>query len=65
MISPIAREQLVVSIDRIRSIAMAELLPTSMIQGEKVWLREMVKRDLETFARNRNDLEIGNDGQVN
>lgn len=38
---------------------MSELLPTPMIQGERVWLRAMEKRDLETFARNRNDLEIG------
>jgi RimJ/RimL family protein N-acetyltransferase len=30
-----------------------------MIQGDQVWLRAMERRDLETFARNRNDLEIG------
>lgn len=38
---------------------MEKLLPTPMIQGEKIWLRAMEKRDLETFTRNRNDLEIG------
>lgn len=38
---------------------MAEQLPTPMIQGEKVWLRAMERRDLETFARNRNDRDIG------
>lgn len=40
-------------------IYIKESLPTPMIQGEKVWLREMEKRDLETFAGNPNDLEIG------
>jgi RimJ/RimL family protein N-acetyltransferase len=38
---------------------MKELLPTPMIQGEKVWLRAMEKRDFEAFAEGRNDLEIG------
>ena len=38
---------------------MTKLLPTPMIQGEKVWLRAMEKRDLETFLRMSNDLEIG------
>jgi RimJ/RimL family protein N-acetyltransferase len=38
---------------------MDKLLPTPMIQGERVWLRAMEKRDLDIFARNRNDLEIG------
>lgn len=38
---------------------MAELLPTPMIQGEKIWLRAMEERDMETFARGRNDLELG------
>ena len=38
---------------------MMETLPTPMIQGEKVWLRAMEQRDLEIFAKNRNDMEIG------
>lgn len=38
---------------------MKETLPTPMIQGEKVWLRAMEQRDLEIFAKNRNDFEIG------
>jgi hypothetical protein len=38
---------------------MDELHPTPMIQVEHVWPRAMESRDLETFARNRNDLEIG------
>lgn len=38
---------------------MKELQPTPMIQGEKVWLRAMEKRDVETFAKGRNDREIG------
>ena len=38
---------------------MAELLQTPMIQGKKIWLRAMEKRDLAAFYRGRNDLRIG------
>lgn len=38
---------------------MVKLLPTPIIQGEKVWLRAMEKRDMEAFARSRNDQELG------
>lgn len=30
-----------------------------IIQGEKIWLRAMERRDLPVFAKGRNDLEIG------
>lgn len=35
------------------------LLPDPMIHGAMVWLRAMEHRDLEAFARNRNDINIG------
>lgn len=38
---------------------MSELPQNPMIQGEKVWLRAMEKRDLPAFLRGRNDLRIG------
>jgi RimJ/RimL family protein N-acetyltransferase len=40
-------------------LKMAELPQTPMIQGEKIWLRAMEKRDLAAFSRGRNDLRIG------
>lgn len=38
---------------------MVELPQTPMIQGEKIWLRAMEKRDIAAFAKGRNDLNIG------
>lgn len=40
-------------------LSMAELPQTPMIQGEKIWLRAMEKRDLAAFSRGRNDLKLG------
>jgi len=38
---------------------MSELLPSPIIRGEKLWLRAMERRDLDSFAFGRNDREIG------